>query len=146
MMLPAGGTGGRVFNMRGHGGGQGGSRLTFRLVFNCFPFLLMKSLGENHLKQIFSSFFRNIVIEDPRPTMQQFFMLMEGFEPYFELEQRRDPGDLNGILFQVGWMVVMVDFNDLDADGVQIMMVMVKTMLVAIVNMMRKMMIVVTEL
>ena len=89
-------------------------------------------------------FFRNIVIEDPRPTMQQFFMLMEGFEPYFEPEQRREPGDLNGILFQVGRMVVMVDYNDLDADGVQIMMVMVKTMLVAIVNMMRKIMMLVT--
>ena len=79
------------------------------------------------------------MIEDPRPTMQQFFMLMEGFEPYFEPEQRRDPGDLNGILFQVGWMV---DYNDLDAEGVQIMMV--KTMLVAIVNMMRKIMMLVT--
>ena len=45
--------------------------------------------------------FRNIVIEDPRPTMQQFFILMEGLEPYFDPEQRRDPGDLNGILFQV---------------------------------------------
>ena len=144
MMLPAGGTGGRVFNMRGHGGGQGGSRLTFRLVFNCFPLLLIKSPGENHWRQIFSFFLRNIVIEDPRPTMQQFFMLMEGFEPYFEPEQRREPGDLNGILFQVGWMVMMVDYNDLDADGVQIMMVMVKTMLVAIVNMMRKIMMLVT--
>ena len=88
--------------------------------------------------------FRNIVIEDPRPTMQQFFILMEGLEPYFDQEQRRDPGDLNGILFQVGWVVMMVDYNDLDADGVQIMMVMVKTMLVAIVNMMRKIMMLVT--
>ena len=41
------------------------------------------------------------MIEDPRPTMQQFFILMEGLEPYFDQEQRRDPGDLNGILFQV---------------------------------------------
>ena len=56
MMLPAGGTGGRVFNMRGHGGGQGGSRLTFKLVFNCFPFLLMQSPGGNHWRQIFSFF------------------------------------------------------------------------------------------
>jgi len=72
-MLPrAGSGGGRVFNMRGHGAGQGGSRLIFR----------------------------NIVIEDPRPTMQQFFILMEGLEPYFDPEERRDPGDLNGILFQ----------------------------------------------
>ena len=36
-MLPrAGSGGGRVFNMRGHGGGQGGTRLTFRLVLYCF--------------------------------------------------------------------------------------------------------------
>ena len=51
--------------------------------------------------------FRNIVIEDPRPTMQQFFILMEGFKPYFNPEQRRDPGDLNGILFQVTMVVRM---------------------------------------
>ena len=40
--------------------------------------------------------------------------------------------------------MMMVDYNDLDADGVQIMMVIVKTMLVAIMNMMRKIMMLVT--
>ena len=46
------------------------------------------------------------MIEDPRPTMQQFFILMEGLEPYFDPEERRDTGDLNGILFQV--IVIMM--------------------------------------
>ena len=51
---------------------------------------------------------RNIVIEDPRPTNQQFFILMEGLEPYFDPEERRDPGDLNGILFQVIVIMTMM--------------------------------------
>ena len=57
---------------------------------------------------IFIMIFRNIVIEDPRPTNQQFFILMEGLEPYFDPEERRDPGDLNGILFQVIVIMTMM--------------------------------------
>jgi len=72
-MLPAGSPGGRVWSLRGQGGGEGGSRLTFR----------------------------NIIIEDPRPTMQPFLILMEAFGDYGDPEQvRRDPGDIHGILFQ----------------------------------------------
>lgn len=72
-MLPASSPGGRVFAVRGQGGGEGGTRLTFR----------------------------NIVIEDPRPTIQPFLILMEAFEPYGKPEEmRREPGDMHGILFQ----------------------------------------------
>jgi len=72
-MLPAASPGGRVFAVRGQGGGEGGTRLTFR----------------------------NIVIEDPRPTTQPFLILMEAFEPYGKPEEmRREPGDMHGILFQ----------------------------------------------
>jgi hypothetical protein len=65
-------SGGRLFNMRGLGSGAGGSNLTFR----------------------------NISVEDPRPTLQQFFILMEGLDPYLSLASQRGPGDLYGILFQ----------------------------------------------
>ena len=46
--------------------------------------------------------FRNIVVEDPRPTLQHFKILMEGIEPWAEEEEgrRRGPGDLYGITFQ----------------------------------------------
>lgn len=44
--------GGALFNMRGQGGGEGGYTLTFR----------------------------NIVVEDPRPTKQHFQILMQGVE------------------------------------------------------------------
>ena len=64
--------------------------------------------------------FRNIVIEDPRPTNQQFFILMEGLQPYFDPEERRDPGDLNGILFQVIVNMMMM----------MMMMMMLKMMMV----------------
>ena len=43
---------------------------------------------------------RNIVVEDPRPTLQHFMIAMEGVEPYSDPEEKRDPGDLYGILFQ----------------------------------------------
>ena len=43
-------SGGNLFNMRGAGQGEGGYTLTFR----------------------------NIVVEDPRPTLQHFKILMEG--------------------------------------------------------------------
>jgi hypothetical protein len=66
--------GGRIFNMRGEGGGGGGPGVVFR----------------------------NIRVEDPRPTLQQFFVAMEGFAPYDKAVPpiRRAPGDLTGILFQ----------------------------------------------
>merc|ERR1712210_56237 len=39
--------------------------------------------------------------EDPRPTLQHFFLLMEGCEPWSRPDQhRREPGDLLGITFQ----------------------------------------------
>ena len=41
-------------------------------------------------------------MEDPRPTLQQFFILMEGTQPWGACEDhRRDPGDLFGVTFQV---------------------------------------------
>jgi hypothetical protein len=64
--------GGRVFNMRGEGGGTAGAGVIFR----------------------------NINIEDPRPTLQQFFICMTVPEPYSKNAEKRDVGDLSGIVFQ----------------------------------------------
>jgi len=63
--------GGRVFNMRGEGGGDCGANVVFR----------------------------NINIEDPRPTLQQFFITMETPSPYGQ-DRRRKPGNLSNLLFQ----------------------------------------------
>jgi hypothetical protein len=65
-------SGGRVFNMRGEGEHAAGSKVIFR----------------------------NINIEDPRPTLQQFFVCMTMPEPYSTHAEKRGPGDLSGILFQ----------------------------------------------
>ena len=65
-------SGGRVFNMRGEGGGEAGSGVIFR----------------------------NINIEDPRPTLQQFFIFMTMAAPYSKNTEKRKAGDLSGILFQ----------------------------------------------
>lgn len=65
-------SGGRVFNMRGEGGGAAGTGVIFR----------------------------NIHIEDPRPTLQQFFLCMTMPEPYSKSTDKREAGDLSGILFQ----------------------------------------------
>lgn len=65
-------SGGRVFNMRGEGEGAAGRGVIFR----------------------------NINVEDPRPTLQQFFLCMQVPEPYATNGGRRESGDLSGILFQ----------------------------------------------
>jgi len=65
-------SGGRVFNMRGEGGGACGAGVIFR----------------------------NINIEDPRPTLQQFFITMTTPKPYSNEDRRRKAGDLGGLLFQ----------------------------------------------
>lgn len=65
-------SGGRVFNMRGEGSGAGGSGVIFR----------------------------NINIEDPRPTLQQFFLCMTVPKPYSKDGAKGAAGDLSGILFQ----------------------------------------------
>ena len=65
-------SGGRVFNMRGEGGRAAGAGVIFR----------------------------NINIEDPRPTLQQFFICMTMPEPYSKDAKKRAAGDLSGILFQ----------------------------------------------
>ncbi|MFM2243030.1 MAG: hypothetical protein RLZ97_1885 [Verrucomicrobiota bacterium] len=65
-------TGGRVFNMRGEGGGAAGAGVVFR----------------------------NINIEDPRPTLQQFFVCMTVPEPYSRNAEEREAGDLAGIRFE----------------------------------------------
>merc|ERR1711973_87903 len=72
-MLPAC-FGGQPFNLRGGGGGDGGSRLTFR----------------------------NIVVEDPRPTMQLFMLLLSnaGTDHCNDKPVSRKPGDVHGIVFQ----------------------------------------------
>ena len=44
--------------------------------------------------------FRNIVVEDPRPTLQHFKIMMEGVEPWSNPDKRREPGDIYGITFQ----------------------------------------------
>jgi hypothetical protein len=64
--------GGRVFNMRGEGGRAAGAGVIFR----------------------------NISIEDPRPTLQQFFICMTMPEPYSKNGKKRAAGDMSGILFQ----------------------------------------------
>ena len=43
---------------------------------------------------------RNIAVEDKRPTLQHFMVAMEGVEPWSDPGDKRDPGDLFGILFQ----------------------------------------------
>ena len=65
-------SGGRVFNMRGEGGGAAGAGVVFR----------------------------NINIEDPRPTLQQFFICMALPEPYSKGAEKREAGNLSGVLFQ----------------------------------------------
>ena len=65
-------SGGRVFNMRGEGDGPGGSGVIFR----------------------------NINIEDPRPTLQQFFICNTVPPPYSKDGEKRGTGDVSGILFQ----------------------------------------------
>lgn len=65
-------SGGRVFNMRGEGKGAAGQ----------------------------GTIFRNINIEDPRPTLQHFFICMGVPEPYAKNGNKREAGDLSEILFQ----------------------------------------------
>jgi hypothetical protein len=65
-------SGGRVFNMRGEGKGAAGRGVIFR----------------------------NINVEDPRPTLQQFFLCMKVPAPYAKNGGRREAGDLSDILFQ----------------------------------------------
>lgn len=65
-------SGGRVFNMRGEGQGDAGSGVIFR----------------------------NINIEVPRPTLQQFFVCMTMPMRYSKNAEARAAGDLSGILFQ----------------------------------------------
>lgn len=68
-----GGNGGRIFNMRGEGGGEAGREVIFR----------------------------NIRVEDPWPTQQAFLIQMATEKPYAWPEPKtRKPGDLTGILFQ----------------------------------------------
>ena len=65
-------SGGRVFNMRGESEGQSGGGVIFR----------------------------NINIEDPRPTLQQFFLCMTVPEPYSKQAKKGGAGNLSGIVFQ----------------------------------------------
>ena len=65
-------SGGRVFNMRGESRGAGGDGVLFR----------------------------NINIEDPRPTLQQFFLCMTLPPPYSKNGIKGDGGDLTGIHFR----------------------------------------------
>jgi hypothetical protein len=65
-------SGGRVFNMRGEGGGTAGAGVIFR----------------------------NINIEDPRPTLQQFFLCMAMPEPYSKQGEKRTAGELSGLRFE----------------------------------------------
>lgn len=65
-------SGGRLFNMRGEGEGPCGKGVVFR----------------------------NIRVEDPRPTLQHFWIAMQGLEPYLDPTQTRGAGHLSGILFQ----------------------------------------------
>lgn len=66
-------SGGRLFNMRSEGKGACGAGVIFR----------------------------NIRVEDPRPTLQHFLIAMQGVKPYFDLVKlRRGPGHLAGVVFR----------------------------------------------
>ncbi len=66
-------SGSRIFNMRGEGQGEGGRNVIFR----------------------------NIRVEDPRPTQQAFLLQMVTEKPYvWPKPVSRGPGDLVGVLFQ----------------------------------------------
>lgn len=65
-------SGGRVFNMRGESKGDGGDGIVFR----------------------------NINVEDPRPTLQQFFICMTVPPPYSNDMRKADPGNLSGLRFE----------------------------------------------
>ncbi|MBK8094490.1 MAG: endo-polygalacturonase [Verrucomicrobiaceae bacterium] len=65
-------SGGRVFNIRGENDGPGGSGVIFR----------------------------NIRIEDSRPTLQQFFLCMTMPPPYSKKGEKSGAGDISGIHFQ----------------------------------------------
>jgi len=66
-------SGGRIFNMRGEGKGEAGHNVIFR----------------------------NIRVEDPRPTQQAFLLQMATEKPYvWSGAMSRGPGDLVGVLFQ----------------------------------------------
>ena len=65
-------SGGRLFNMRGEGGGDCGAGVVFR----------------------------NIRVSDPRPTLQHFMIAMQGLKPYLSPDIRRRPGHLAGLRFQ----------------------------------------------
>lgn len=65
-------SGGRVFNIRGENNGPGGSGVIFR----------------------------NINIEDPRPTLQQFFLCMTVPPPYAKNGPKSKAGDVSGVHFQ----------------------------------------------
>ena len=65
-------TGGNLFDLRGVGEGEGGYTLTFR----------------------------NIVVEDPRPTHQAIKIMMQGVQPWGKPDKKRGPGDIYGITFQ----------------------------------------------
>ena len=46
--------------------------------------------------------FRNIVVEDPRPTHMTFKIMMTALPPWGDPDERtRGPGDIYGITFQV---------------------------------------------
>jgi hypothetical protein len=66
-------SGGRLFNMRGEGKGACGTGVVFR----------------------------NIRVEDPRPTLQHFMIAMQGVQPYSDpAVRKRGPGHLTGVVFQ----------------------------------------------
>ncbi len=65
-------SGGRVFNLRAENDGPGGAGVVFR----------------------------NINIEDPRPTLQQFFLCMTVPPPYAKREAKSSAGDVARVLFQ----------------------------------------------
>ena len=65
-------SGGRVFNLRGEGAGAAGAGVIFR----------------------------NIHIEDPRPTLQPFFLCMAVPPPYAKDGATRGAGDLSGLRFE----------------------------------------------
>ena len=62
----------RTFNMRGEGKGESGKNVIFR----------------------------NIRLEDPRPTQQAFLIEMATQKPYEWKHKSRGPGDLAGVVFQ----------------------------------------------
>ena len=57
--------------------------------------------GEGEGEGGYTVHFKDITVEDPRPTLQHFKIMMEGLQPWSDPEERcRGPGNIYGIVFE----------------------------------------------